>query len=1575
MVCVKAHESKIRQADFKKLIANASAAYVIYQKIDGQIVPIAATNALAEMMLGAGSTADDYLKVVGTPVAFGQVDEVDRPRFIDKVNEFCQNGGVLDVVYRRKLFGSDTCHVVHARGQIKHLDDGTEYAVIYFEDVNARKENTYTSTVTELPDMSYLLTFGGVEVRRILAQGGTPALAYFDIKGMKAFNAAFGFEEGDELLKQVGRGLQKCYSGCTVCRVSDDRFTVIGDLDEIRAKLAKGEAAQLVSKLGENIATTLKCGYAPIEDEGDVAAACDRARTACESIRDNAQLRFVSYSTEMDREDMLARYVRQSLDDALDKGWVQPFFQPIVRTLTGETCGFEALARWDDPVFGPIPPSVFVPALEKAQLIQKLDGYIVKRVCEEAMEWFGQGKPCAPISVNLSRLDFLKEDVFEEIERVVRACDIPRDYLNIEITESVMQYGPEVKTAVERFHQAGYQVWMDDFGSGYSSLNVLKGTDFNEIKLDMGFLSDFSEKSRILIRAVVRALKRLGVSTLAEGVETERQVEFLKSIGCEKLQGFYFSKPLSRGSAAEWLDSHAETIERRSWRKLWNTVGKVDVVSERPNALLSMDAQGTIEPLFVNQPYRDELESIGLVSFESSLAKANQQGSLLSNALRSAAAKAERARGEWVVTVLPEEPNLVRLGSRLIARNEGTRVFQVVLENMTRCDDMLDHRMRIDMRMREFSQFCSFIGVFHLDADSLEVISRNGSFASDEEEFEHGLAQYVQRYAAQMVYPDDREAYLAFADSNTVAKRLASAPGGMISETFRTYDPNTGAFEWKTHRLLMLSRSNGTQVMDVVHDRPAFPKEILCRNTPQHEAVAFGENVLTFHDVWASTMRETSLCMFWKDTEHRFVAVSKAFLDYWGMSSEAEVLGKTDEDMGWHIDEVPFRQDELDVIKYGKHIKDAPGKCIIKGVVHSIIANEIPVYDVNGKIVGLMGYFVDAERATACERSLRAALFVDSVTSAMNVRGSVITALEYAENYRYHDQRYAVLLLDVPEYARIVASYGPVFGGRLLKAIADRVRAILKESGALGRVAGGQFVVFKKGLTPTALQDLARRLEEAVNDIHEVQGKPCTLHALCAVALGSEADTPMELYALAQGRLTDLVERPSEVDMHAKDLLMFDRRKFDSMSSVVYMADVDDYSLVYLNERGREDCGLSRDSSLLGRKCYEVLQGRSAPCEFCTNARLSDDAFLEWEYHNPLAGGTYLLRDTLVPWHGKLYRFEIANEVKALYATGGESSRLLRNEKFVNDAVSIALLERNPGVGIEKLIEKVGRGLEADHVYILEQDDAGHIDNSYEWHREGLPSIDVWVNEVPSGALAEWSGVFEANAALSYSGGVSEVELPVSLKRRLRDLDIASAIVAPLKRDGELVGVFGLDLSRATDVRPAESILLMLSHFVESLLRNRDAVDTLQALSIRDPLTNAFNRRGLASFFRNLDKGKKRVFVYCDIDWLKRTNDNDGHSAGDEIIKSTAEVLGSCFDFNSVFRVGGDEFLVVSDMPSAENADLAVKRLRADLDRHGLDVSLGYVWSGEGDYSYMEMLAIADSRMYEDKQRRHALRF
>ncbi|MGN0059132.1 MAG: EAL domain-containing protein, partial [Coriobacteriales bacterium] len=530
---MKTRESEIWPADFKKLIANASAAYVIYQNIGGQVVPIAATNLLAEMMLGPGSTADEYLNVVGTPAAFGQVDEVDRPRFLDKVNEFRQNGGLLDVIYRRKLFGSDTYHVVRARGQIKHLDDGTGYAVIYFEDVNAQKESTYTSSVTELPDMSYLLTFGGVEARRILAQGGTPTLAYFDIKGMKAYNAAFGFEAGNRLLKQVGRGLEESYPGRTVCHVSDDHFTLIGDLDEIQTKLVEGRVDHLVSRIGENIATTLKCGYAPIKDEGDVAAACDRARTACESISDDASRRYVKYSPEMGRADKLARYVRQTFDDALEKGWVQPYFQPIVRTLTGETCGFEALARWTDPVYGPIPPDVFVPALEGAQLIQKLDAYIIRRVCEEAMEWFRQGKPCAPISVNLSRLDFLKEDVFEEIERVVSACDVPRDYLNIEITESVMRYGSEVKTAVERFHQAGYQVWMDDFGSGYSSLNVLKDFPFDEIKIDMMFLHPFTDVSRKIVASIVHMAKKIGIHTLAEGVETAEQVSFLKEIGCE----------------------------------------------------------------------------------------------------------------------------------------------------------------------------------------------------------------------------------------------------------------------------------------------------------------------------------------------------------------------------------------------------------------------------------------------------------------------------------------------------------------------------------------------------------------------------------------------------------------------------------------------------------------------------------------------------------------------------------------------------------------------------------------------------------------------------------------------------------------------------------------------------------------------------------------------------------------------------------------------------------------------------------------------------------------------------------
>ena len=218
--------------------------------------------------------------------------------------------------------------------------------------------------------------------------------------------------------------------------------------------------------------------------------------------------------------------------------------QPVIKTSNGKLCGFEALARWIDPKYGMLSPDNFVGALEDSHQIYKLDSYMIKQICMKLKDRLDNNKKVVPVSFNLSRLDFLNCDIFSIVNGIVSEYEIPKGYINIEITESIVASDPVVYSEIRRFRQAGYAVWMDDFGSGYSSLNSLKDYEFDELKIDMDFLSSFTEKSKSIITCTVEMAKRIGIETLAEGVETDEQYTFLKNIGCEKVQGYLFGKPL-----------------------------------------------------------------------------------------------------------------------------------------------------------------------------------------------------------------------------------------------------------------------------------------------------------------------------------------------------------------------------------------------------------------------------------------------------------------------------------------------------------------------------------------------------------------------------------------------------------------------------------------------------------------------------------------------------------------------------------------------------------------------------------------------------------------------------------------------------------------------------------------------------------------------------------------------------------------------------------------------------------------------------------------------------------------------
>ena len=326
----------------------------------------------------------------------------------------------------------------------------------------------------------------------------------------------------------------------------------------------------------------LYVGICEADTDSDILDAIEKAKLACNIQKKKGDKFIRQYDEDLHRTLMLHNYVVNHIDDAITNGYIKVYYQPVVRTITGTFCGMEALARWIDPEQGFLNPGEFIGALEESKQIHKLDSHVIELVCREMRDQLDQGNPVVPVSFNLSRLDFTGCDIFEVVEGILERYKIERDYIRVEITESIMASDSYIQHEIERFRLVGYEVWMDDFGSGYSSLNTLKDYKFDELKIDMAFLSNFNEVSRTIISSMVRMAKSLGLKTLAEGVETKEQMEFLKSIGCEKVQGYYYGKPQPLKATMEHMETSGIVIEDSNTRAVYSKIGRLDYQENTP---------------------------------------------------------------------------------------------------------------------------------------------------------------------------------------------------------------------------------------------------------------------------------------------------------------------------------------------------------------------------------------------------------------------------------------------------------------------------------------------------------------------------------------------------------------------------------------------------------------------------------------------------------------------------------------------------------------------------------------------------------------------------------------------------------------------------------------------------------------------------------------------------------------------------------------------------------------------------------------------------------------------------------
>lgn len=378
------------------------------------------------------------------------------------------------------------------------------------------------------------------------------AFIHFDIDRFKMINALYGAREGDSLICYVAYAIKMTmeeYGKSTYGRIGGDVFGICMSykkLEDVYNILE--QIKERVRKHAMNFYFETCAGIYLIQDrEMEVSVIYDNASIAASQCKENYMVHEVLYTKELNDKVKHEQYVIDEMGKAMEEGQFIVYFQPKYELEEYSPGGAEALVRWKKPDGTLVSPGEFIPIFEKNGFITKLDFYVWEKVCQFIRQELDDGRKPAPISVNVSRVNLYNPNFLESLINLVEKYKIPPKYLHLELTESAFSDSAErIQDAVKYLHKAGFTILMDDFGSGYSSLNVLKDVDLDVLKIDMKFFSkgETQEKGAKIIEAVVKMAKSLDMVVIAEGVEEKDQVDFLVKLGCDYIQGYYFAKPM-----------------------------------------------------------------------------------------------------------------------------------------------------------------------------------------------------------------------------------------------------------------------------------------------------------------------------------------------------------------------------------------------------------------------------------------------------------------------------------------------------------------------------------------------------------------------------------------------------------------------------------------------------------------------------------------------------------------------------------------------------------------------------------------------------------------------------------------------------------------------------------------------------------------------------------------------------------------------------------------------------------------------------------------------------------------------
>ena len=582
---------------------------------------------------------------------------------------------------------TDVNDELHSARQLRHLSEYDELTGLLSHSAFVR---TVEKILAEHPDE--------------VCSGGF-AMVYFDILKFKAINDRFGVSEGDRLLCYIANGLSSYIRPQeAACRIGSDQFALLLNRSGEKLETFINQYLRAVEQYDLSYEIVSNVGIYLINDRNLSAdAMLDRAILAQSTIKGSYVTKFNYYSEDLRSAMLGEQEIVGMMNTALAERHFVVYYQPQYDHSTGELIGAEALVRWLHPEHGLISPGVFIPIFEKNGFITRLDFYVFDQVCRFQRMRLDQGLNTVPISVNLTRYDIYQHDFVEQLENIRQRYNVPVELVCVEITETaVVGDNQHASKVIEQLHQRGYVVEMDDFGSGYSSLNVLKDIDLDILKLDMRFLTTAMQSGRsgTILSSIVRMAKWLSLPVIAEGVESMQQADYLKSIGCNYIQGFLYARPMPEGDFTTLLgrSTLGETrpsmrlIETMNAEDFWNPESQETLIFSNyvGGAAIFDYHSGQVEMLRVNPKY---LQEIGCSVSEQDLIRrdaltlfddANRQ--LYVDMLERAITTGEEEESEtWRnYTASQCERTCIRSSVRVIGRSKDNYLFYERIRNITR---------------------------------------------------------------------------------------------------------------------------------------------------------------------------------------------------------------------------------------------------------------------------------------------------------------------------------------------------------------------------------------------------------------------------------------------------------------------------------------------------------------------------------------------------------------------------------------------------------------------------------------------------------------------------------------------------------------------------------------------------------------------------------------------------------------------------------------------------------------------------------------------------------------------------